>query len=758
VIFHRTNSSHLMKKLVLSVVILLISLLCVGISSAMTGTMMNSAQPVKLLYFLWGIGMISMVAIVLYGLSRAIEKNIHARRNFVYNKGGNPNKINEILKDITLHKQAEEALKDSHERYKSQIELSSDSIIVQSGEKIVFANNATLKLMGAKSLDELTGKSALDFVHPDYKDIAVQRIQRIYDNEEKITLTDEKFIKLNGDVIDVEVTAILINYFGELSIQMIVRDITERKQNKDMLVKLKKAVETSGKAIFITDQNGIFKYVNPAFNDLYGYTLDEIIGRLTPQAIESELLGSHNSEMLGKILMNGQEEKGEFINKRKDGTIIDIESSVSPILDEMNSIIGFLGIHCDITKRKLAERELIKAKEHARESDRLKSAFLANLSHEIRTPMNGIMGFAEILKEPDVTGEEQNEYLSIIEQSGERMLNTLNDIIDLSKIESGQIRFSISETNVNQKMMDIYTSLRPEAEKKGLQISYRKNLSTNEAIINTDKEKLKAILSNLIKNAIKFTKTGFIEFGYGSISSPTSSTDSSDSPTNSESEPAELEFFVKDSGIGISNEQKEFIFERFRQGNESLHKKYEGAGLGLSISKAYVEMLGGKIRVESELGKGSVFYFTLPLNIIPGEKKFTQKVGLFNREVNVINNLKILIVEDDEGCSKYLSMAIKKISKEVLKARTGVEAVETCRNNYDIDLVLMDIQMPEMDGYEATRQIRQFNNEVVIIAESSFDFSGDVDKVMEAGCTDYISKPYSRKILLDKIKRYGLME
>lgn len=284
-IFHQTNLSKSMMKLVSSLIIILTLLLCVGISSEMTGSMMNSTQPGKLLAFLWGIGMISLLALILYRLGQALERNIHAKRNFVYNKEGNPNTIKGILKDITQRKQAEEDLKESHERYKRQVELSPDSIIILSEGIIVFANNATLKLLGAKSLDEITGKSALDFVHPDYKDLAVQRIQRIYDDEEKVALIDEKFIKLNGEVIDVEVTAILINYFGNQSIQIVVHDITERKRNEDMLVKLKKAVETSGEAIFITDRDGIFRYINPAFTVLYGYTLDEIIGKLTPQSI-----------------------------------------------------------------------------------------------------------------------------------------------------------------------------------------------------------------------------------------------------------------------------------------------------------------------------------------------------------------------------------------------------------------------------------------------------------------------------------------
>ena len=262
-------------------------------------------------------------------------------------------------------------------------------------------------------------------------------------------------------------------------------------------------------------------------------------------------------------------------------------------------------------KEKLAV-ELIAAKEKAEESDRLKSIFLANMSHEIRTPMNGILGFAELLKEPELTGKLQHEYIGIILKSGTRMMNIISDIMSISKIESGHMGIFLSEMNINEQMEELHTFFKPEAEQKGLQIFLKNNLDSEETIVKTDRDKVYAILTNLIKNAIKFTNKGSIEFGYGSTGSPSGSV----------SEPVELKFYVKDTGIGIPPEKFEMIFERFRQGSESLNKKYEGAGLGLSISKAYVEMLGGKIWIEkapapeaidsNRDGKGTTIYFTIP--------------------------------------------------------------------------------------------------------------------------------------------------
>jgi hypothetical protein len=379
--------------------------------------------------------------------------------------------------------------------------------------------------------------------------------------------------------------------------------------------------------------------------------------------------------------------------------------------------------------------ELTIAKEHAEESDRLKSAFLANMSHEIRTPMNGILGFAEMLKEPKLTGEEQQEYISIIEKSGARMLNIINDIVDISKIESGLMKVNMKESNVNEQIEYIYTFFKPEVEGKGMQLFFKNSLPLKEAILKTDREKVSAIFINLVKNAIKYSDKGSIGLGY-------------------EKKGKYLEFFVKDTGIGIPKDRQEAIFDRFVQADIGDKRAFKGAGLGLSISKAYVEMLGGKIWVESEEGKGSTFYFTIPYNDEATDKNVIQNVVWSEGADNQIKDLKILIAEDDEGSEKLLTVVVKMFGKEVLKARTGVEAIEACRNNPDIDLVFMDIQMPEMNGYEATRQIRQFNQDVVIIAQTAYALTGDRELAIEAGCNDYIPKPIKKDNLMVLIQKY----
>jgi len=315
------------------------------------------------------------------------------------------------------------------------------------------------------------------------------------------------------------------------------------------------------------------------------------------------------------------------------------------------------------------------------------------------------------------------------------MLSIINDIISISKVEAGQMDITIAETNVNEQIEYIYTFFKPEVKQKGIELLYKNALPNEAATIQTDREKVYAILTNLVKNAIKFTHSGAIEIGY-------------DRKADS------LRFYVKDTGVGISKEQQEIVFERFRQGSESLNRSYEGAGLGLSISKAYVEMLGGKIWVESKLGEGSVFYFTLPCSAEPKEKEEAAKKEPLTIAENSFRKLKVLIAEDDLPSEMLITMAVEMFSREILVVRSGIEAVEVCRNNPDIDLVLMDLQMPKMDGYEATRLIRQFNKTVIIIAQTAFALSGERIKVIEIGCNDYLSKPFKQSTLASLIDKY----
>ena len=521
-------------------------------------------------------------------------------------------------------------------------------------------------------------------------------------------------------------------------------EIPDHKHVHELLIeseiRYRRLFESAKDGILILNaETGKILAVNPFLIKLLGLPEDRLI--------DKEIW---DIEMFGEIVAN----KDKFLDLQRkkyvryedltlktiDGRRIDVEV-VSNVYTSHKKKVIQCNIR-DMTLLKREKEELIKAKVQAEEGDRLKTAFLANMSHEIRTPINGIIGFAELLKMPDLDQDSQDQYISIIEKSGDRMLNIINDIISLSKVDSGQMGISISRTNINEQLDFIYAFFKKEVEQKGIKLIYEKSLLENEAYINTDREKVYAVLTNLVKNAIKFTQSGSIEIGCNI------------EPGRSVTEPEELEFFVKDTGVGIQSDQLNIIFERFRQGSELLSRNYEGAGLGLSISKAYVEMLGGKIWTNSVLGQGSTFYFTLPYvtyteNEIQKRKTVKKKV----RENN-INDLKILIAEDDENSEKLLEVFVQNYCVEILIAKTGWEAVDICHKYPELDLVLMDIKLPEMDGYEATRQIRYFNKNLVIIAQTAFAQRGDRETALAAGCNDYISKPIKKDLLASMIKKH----
>lgn len=484
----------------------------------------------------------------------------------------------------------------------------------------------------------------------------------------------------------------------------------------------------------LTDEKGNLLDVNDAYCSMSGYTKEELLN-LSVTDIEVIEKPEEIAERIQRIIEFGTNQF-ESKHKAKDGRVFNIEVSMG-FLNSKKQIIAFVR---DITDRKLAEQELIKSKEKAEESDRLKSAFLANMSHEIRTPMNGILGFADLLKEPNLTSKKQQEYIKIIESSGVRMLNIINDIVNISKIEAGLMEVNLTESNINEQIEYIYIFFKPEVEQKGMQLFFKKSLTSKDAVIKTDQEKIYAILTNLVKNAIKYTNEGFIEYGYR---------------LNKDSKPAELEFFVKDTGVGILKDQQEAVFERFVQADSSNKMAYQGVGLGLSISKAYVEILGGKIWLESEEGKGSTFYFTIPYNTELEKKNLVENlVPDYDGANNYTKNLNVLIAEDDKISRILLTKTIKVFSKEIIEAIDGVEALEACKNNPDIDLVMMDINMPNMNGHEATKQIRQFNKNVIIIAQTANAFDSDRKVAMESGCNDFISKPIIKNELLGLINKY----
>jgi signal transduction histidine kinase len=382
--------------------------------------------------------------------------------------------------------------------------------------------------------------------------------------------------------------------------------------------------------------------------------------------------------------------------------------------------------------------ELNAAKEKAEESDKLKSSFLANMSHEIRTPLNAILGFSALIQDPGTTPAELKEYYGMMESSGNDLMHLIDDILDISRIEANQIKINLRETSVVQLSEEVFKSfkqtLSSEIPGNAVKPFFIEPPEKEEYILNTDPFRLKQILLNILNNAIKFTSKGSIEFCYFPNEAKT-----------------HLVFYIKDTGIGIAKEQQEKIFERFTKVADIKTKHYRGTGLGLSIALKLTQLLKGEIRVESELNVGTAFYITFPLSnvvsaeVIPEKKPRDESLDFLSGKV-------ILIAEDVETNFKYLQIILSRNHDvKILWAKTGLEAVDLCRKNHDINIVLMDIQLPEMNGFEATRLIKSEYKDLPIIAQTAYATMADLDAITAAGCNDVIVKPLNKSELLRKI-------
>lgn len=659
--------------------------------------------------------------------------------------------------DITERKKPEEELakaKEKVERSEARLLEAQKATKVGSWETDlstlqVIWSNETYNIFDLDPLNFTASHQAfLDFVHPEEKSKVNDAFLKSYDSSHYNTL-EHRIITANGKVKFVEERwRIEFDSYGN-PIRAIgtCQDISDRKQIEDELNKAKTIAEENEKQfrqLFENMQQGFafhemiyddkgkpvdyrFLHINEAFEKLTGLSaaqcLNKTVKEVLPEVEQSWI------DNYGQVALTGKPFLFENYSHTFDRYYQVI--AYSPKKD------FFAVVFTDITKNKIYEREIIKAKEKAEESDRLKSAFLANMSHEIRTPMNGILGFTDLLLNPDLSSEQKESYIQIVHQSGQRMLNTVNDIVEISKIEAGLVNVVLKEININEHIESLVKFFRPETSKKGLRLFYDLGLPSEMQSQQTDESKLDSVLTNLLKNAIKFTEKGSIHIGCSFKDSF-------------------LEFYVKDTGIGIPENRLAAIFDRFIQVDFASKKIFEGSGLGLAISKSYVEMLGGRMWVESREGEGSAFYFTIPAT---GMNRNQTSATTFSspdatNEKAGPRKLKVLIAEDDEISRKYISVIVRNYSKEILLAETGVDAVRICQDHNDIDLILMDIKMPEMDGYTATREIRKFNPEVVIIAQTAYALSSDRDKVIEAGCNDYLAKPIRTDALKEMIHTY----
>ncbi len=687
-----------------------------------------------------------------------VEDNAH----YIKDDNGNVLFCEGICRDITERVEAEDALRNSEQRFRTLVESFPDPIALYINGNIVFINDAGLTFLRAKSHDQVLGRPVFDFVHPDSIELAKSRILEAAKERKIAPLVEEKFLRLNGDIANVETVTIPTFYDGKLALATIVHDITDRKKDREKIIKLTKGIEQSPVSVLITDINGSIEYVNPHFSKVTGYSAEESIGQ-KPSILKSGDKTVADYKQLWDTILLGNDWQGEFFNKRKNGEGYWEHASISPIKNSNGEITHFIAVKEDITERKHTElmlkeqneeiqsqneeyqevnerliqanKELSIAKEHAEESDRLKSAFLSNMSHEIRTPMNAIMGFSKLLCEPEIGDDSRLEFAGILNKSCERLLNTVNDVLDISKIQSGQMEIHHDTFFVEKIFKELKTLYAANFNSKNIAFTYLVDPILYKIRINSDEQKVYQILNNLLSNAYKYTNKGSVLLGSKVLN-------------------GWLELYVTDTGIGISKENQKLIFDRFTQENMDFSREQEGSGLGLAISKGLAELLDGRISLKSEKGKGSTFILTLPFNGSQSSSTSGQSATEQNSIAESIH-AKILIAEDDDF--SYL-LATKILAPhpgiEILRAKTGLEAVSLCRANKSLSLIFMDIKMPEMDGLDATRRIRAFNPTIPIVALTAYALSNDREQALMAGCDEYIAKPYSSEQMVSMLERF----
>lgn len=477
------------------------------------------------------------------------------------------------------------------------------------------------------------------------------------------------------------------------------------------------------------DEHGNFIVWNKACEQSTGYSADEIIGN--PKAMEWLYPDPEYRQHVIRMSDDPDANQNTFELTTKSGSkrIITWFDTYQYI-----NIPGWAswGLGLDITERKWAEEELIRAKERAEESDRLKTAFINNISHEIRTPLNSILGFGQFLAEPGLSQKERTENYQYLEKSSQRLLQTITDIMDVSLITAQSINVNTGNIDVISFMNDQLLKTRKRSSAKNILVNLEAPDSSPDLILQSDKELLTKIFDHLISNALKFTKEGRITLGF-------------------QQNQDMMNFYVKDTGKGIAPEKQSMIFEAFTQEDISVTRGYEGSGLGLTIAKGLINLLGGSIWLESETGKGSAFYFSLPY-IAGQQQTITERAP--DTKPRDTKNLLILIAEDDDANYKYTQTVLQMAGYSSLHAQNGAEALELCSQYHEIALVLMDIKMPVMNGLEATKRIKQIRPGLPVIAITAHAQTGDEQKMIAAGCNGYMAKPVSVKKLLETINMH----
>ena len=528
----------------------------------------------------------------------------------------------------------------------------------------------------------------------------------------------------NKQILDINNDLKNMNSTLEVQKELIAKEYYESDKFYRMLV------QSADDGISFFDKDWNLKFANTAFYSLIGFSRDEYNSTDPQWLIHPEDI-DYQAKRVQTLMSTGFFES-ELRLKHKEGHYVNLSTRSVSVRDDNGDVLGSLTISRDITKLKQAHEALVKANVESEASSRLKSSFLANISHEIRTPLNSVVGFANLLLADNLTQDVREDYIEHINYNSEKLLQIIGDIIDLSRLESSQIEISYEETSLSAIINEIIEDARQviRRNEKSIILNVNNQFEDSGDLIFTDRIWLKRVLNHLMDNAVKFTLDGSIEFSYMR-------------------ENEKIVFKIKDTGIGINKENLGRIFEEFRQEVDGHHRPFEGLGIGLTLAKEVVERMGGKIYVQSEKGIGSEFSFSIPYRPAGSLKaKAVTVVAEHQQKPIDWSYKKCLLVDDNKDVLIYLNRILIDTGVSMITARSGFEAIELIKAIPDIDVVLLDMQMPEMNGIEATREIRKIRPNLPIIAQTAFIFEDDKDIILEAGCDACLIKPIRKEHLL----------
>lgn len=640
-----------------------------------------------------------------------------------------------IHRDISSRKRAEQELRESKEKVQSIFRVAPVGIGLTVNRVLMEVNDYLCTLLGYER-EELINKSA-EILYPsfeEYKRVGREKYDQI---ALKGTGTVETIFKCKDKkLLNIILSSTVIDA-DDLTrgVTFTVLDITDRKKSESALIESEKKYRelflNNPVPTYVFDTATLeFVEVNDAFVKTYGYSKEEF----SEMTLKDIRLPGERMLLVKSLQDTGDDDFHSPVvqHVRKDGTVFPVEI-VSHCLHGNKGRKMRLALIVDISESIKAAEQLKIAKEKAEASDKLKTSFLNNISHEVRTPLNGILGFAELISKEDLTGSERDEAISMVHESSDRLLKTITNYMDISMLTSGNVSYNARQVDPDVILKNIHKSFESKCSARDLDFRIELPENGNVYSLNSDPEIIEKILSHFIDNAIKFTSNGYIKLGYSVYQK-------------------NLEFFVQDTGRGISNDSLESIFNRFVKEEVNAARVSEGSGLGLAIAKGLAETAGGEVRVISEPGKGSTFFLKMLLN---DSQVDNSAVNISKTVYNASEKNTILIAEDDKINFFYINALLSRVSNaKVIHAENGREAVELFKSNGDIKLILMDIKMPEVDGLEATRQIKEINPDIPIIAITAYAMSGDEERVMAAGCNGYLSKPIKSEILLSMIGEF----